>query len=309
MQQKLQVNFYLILNVSPLAQSKEIKKTYLKLAQTYHPDKNRGNKLAEKKFKQINEAWHVLKDPKKRKIFDENLKKLKSQKEVEKFSKLQTFHQVRKMMKKKEKPIDLELPLKVSLEDLCLSHSKTINYLKPVNGKKVNSSFVIQIPLGAKQDTRLRFKQKGGAEGKKSFGDLYIRIQLKSHEIFKLTGEFGDILLERPISFVEAVQSKKLDIPSPHGFLSLNVSSPIKNNQLLKVNGCGLPKNLKGDKGDLFVKILIDYPLEDSVKIQKQMEQLSIHQQKIYVEKFKDPSFIYPQVLKFQKKIQKLNKE
>ena len=309
MQQRPLINFYLILNVSPQANGKEIKKAYLKLAQTYHPDKNHGNKLAEKKFQQINQAWQVLKDVKKRAIFDRNLKEAKEKQEQGKQTELNFFYQPLKKEKTvegKETPIDLEIPLKISLEDICQFRQKTVHYFKPVNGEKVKSSFIVQVPLGVKQGTRLRFKGEGGSEGVKKRGDLYIKILLKPHSLFQRTGESGDLLLNRPISFVEAFQIKELEIPSPYGFLTLNLKPPVTEGQLLKIKGHGLPKNAKEDKGDLFVRIFIDYPKEDSVKIQKQMEGLSLDQKKVYVEKFKDSSFIYPQVLKFQKKVQKL---
>ena len=73
MEPKKQINFYLVLNISPKSDSKEIKKAYMKLARLYHPDRNQGNKLAEKKFQQINSAWDILKDPQKRKAFDDRL--------------------------------------------------------------------------------------------------------------------------------------------------------------------------------------------------------------------------------------------
>ena len=308
MEQKKQINFYFILNVSPQAKDQEIKKAYLKLARIYHPDKNRGNKLAEKKFQQINEAWQVLKDPQKKLWFDESLKKF--QKPTPSLNKgiNQTVAMQEKPAKKQEKPIDLEVSLKISLEDLCQSLSKTVHYFKPVCGAKIKSSLAIQIPAGVKQGTSLRFKSKGGAEGNKKFGDLYIKIQIKPHKIFQLVKNSEDLILERPISFVEAITGQKLEIPSPHGFLVLNLNPPVKHKQLLKIKGHGLPKNLKEGKGDLFVKIFIDYPLKDSIKIQKQMERLSFNQQKIYVKKFKHSSFVYPRVLKFQKKMQELKK-
>ena len=308
MGQKSQVNFYFILNVSPQAKDQEIKKAYLKLARIYHPDKNRGNKLAEKKFQQINEAWQTLKDPKKRQLFDDRLKK--AQKPSSPMEQ-EMGHAVRvqeKPAKRQEEPIDLEVSLKVSLEDLCQSLSKTVHYFKPVYGTRIKSSLVIQIPAGVKQGISLRFKGKGGAEGDKKFGDLYVKIQINPHKIFQLVKNSEDLILECPISFIEAIKGQKLEIPSPYGFLVLNLNPPLQHKQLLKIKGHGLPKNLKGDRGDLFVKIFIDYPLKDSVKIQKQMERLPFGQQKIYVEKFKHSSFIYPRVLKFQKKIQELKK-
>lgn len=59
-------DFYDILGVSRSASPEELKKTYRKLAMKYHPDKNPGDKKAEDKFKELNEAYDVLSDTKKR---------------------------------------------------------------------------------------------------------------------------------------------------------------------------------------------------------------------------------------------------
>ena len=64
-------DYYQVLGVSPSATADEIKKAYRKLAIRYHPDKNEGNKAAEEKFKEINEANEVLSDPAKRAKYDE----------------------------------------------------------------------------------------------------------------------------------------------------------------------------------------------------------------------------------------------
>jgi curved DNA-binding protein CbpA len=60
-------DYYKILGVSENATQDEIKQAYKKLAMKYHPDRNPGDKQAEEKFKEINEAYSVLSDPEKRK--------------------------------------------------------------------------------------------------------------------------------------------------------------------------------------------------------------------------------------------------
>jgi curved DNA-binding protein len=64
-------DYYKVLGVDRTATQETIKKTYRKLAMKYHPDQNRGNKQAEEKFKDINEAYEVLSDPKKRERYDQ----------------------------------------------------------------------------------------------------------------------------------------------------------------------------------------------------------------------------------------------
>ncbi len=64
-------DYYKTLGVAKTASASEIKKAYRKLAVKYHPDKNEGDKVAEEKFKEVTEAYEVLKDPEKRKKYDE----------------------------------------------------------------------------------------------------------------------------------------------------------------------------------------------------------------------------------------------
>src|SRR5579875_1620579 len=64
-------DYYKTLGLTRGATEAEIKSTYRKLARKYHPDVNPGNKEAERRFKEINEAYQVLGDPEKRKKYDE----------------------------------------------------------------------------------------------------------------------------------------------------------------------------------------------------------------------------------------------
>ena len=240
------------MNVSPESDRKELKKAYIKLARTYHPDKNRGNKLAEKKFQQINRAWDVLKDPKARESFDKKLA-LERQKKQSLFS-AKVKSPTPPQQIKKELPLDLEISLTVSVEDMCLSRAQKISYFKPINGKDLKHSFDFQIPLGSKPGTKLYFKEKGGSKGKGTFGDLYVKLSLSPHKLFHFSKENGssDLCLERPVSFVDIIERNKIEIPSPYGSLFLKQPLSLEDTQVLKIKGQGLPKT-KRERGGIFL--------------------------------------------------------
>ena len=76
-------NYYEVLGVSNSADLEEIKKAYRKLSKKFHPDKNDGDSFFENKFKEINEAYEILSDSEKRKVYDSEFIFLKDQQKAE----------------------------------------------------------------------------------------------------------------------------------------------------------------------------------------------------------------------------------
>ena len=299
MNKKAFINYYLLLNIPAYSSPEECKKAYFRLVKLYHPDTNKGNRIAEKKFQQLNQAWQVLKDPAKKSLFDQQLSQWEAKQRLSS----------KKLQPIEEKGLDLEYPLKVSLEDICQRRTKSIQYLRPIYKGQEKHSFDFQLPAGVKQGSRLYFKGQGGAKGHKKFGDLYVLISVRPHKLFKPIESSFDLMIQHPISFTSAFRGEKIEIPSPYGFLSLELKKPLKEGELLKLKNQGLFKNKAGDKGDLFVKISIDYPLELGLKAKTLMDRLSDKEKALYIQKMKKKTWIFPKVLKYQKKIQEIKRK
>ncbi|MGB5202888.1 MAG: DnaJ domain-containing protein, partial [Eudoraea sp.] len=86
------IDYYKILGINKKASENDIKKAYRKMARKYHPDLNPGDKEAEKKFKEINEANEVLSNPENRKKYDKHGKDWKHADEIEKAQQQQQYH-------------------------------------------------------------------------------------------------------------------------------------------------------------------------------------------------------------------------
>ena len=306
------VNYYHVLDISPSADEKEIKQTYLKLARKYHPDKNKGNKLAEEKFKRINEAYQALKDPKIRRALSAKLKR-KKVRPIKRPAPVSpdSFSGSRSLKptpfnpgQTKEQPLDLETALTVSLEAVCQNRPCVVNYLQPENGKRKKASFFIQIPGGVRSGDCLLFENRGGAVGKKMFGDLYVEVRFKPHNLFKAKG--WDVYFDFPVPFPDVFLGKTAVIPTLlKEDVQLKIPAGTSHGTQLKLKNFGLPKKAKKERGDMFVRILIDYPPDCKKRIHKEMSALKGKGLQRYLKKQEDLPLHYPKVEEYRKLLQK----
>ena len=196
-------DYYKILGVEKSASPAEIKKSYRKLALKYHPDHNEGNKAAEAKFKDLNEAYAVLRDPEKKQQYDmfgaEGFQNRFSQEDIFRDFDLGSIFKEfgfgrggrsqgsrnsgsgygsrgfdgfqNRQQQVKGQNLIYELPM--SLEELIEPTSKTITY--QINGHQEQVS--VKVPAGIKGGQKLRLQGKGqpGPYGGPS-GDLYVQI-------------------------------------------------------------------------------------------------------------------------------------
>jgi len=124
----------------------------------------------------------------------------------------------------------------------------------------------IRIPAGVDNGMRLKMTGYGDAgEGGGPPGDLYVYIEVETHEAFQREGD--DVYLELPITFTEAALGCKKEAPTPYGeSVRIQIPEGTQNGKLLRVSGKGFPNVHKQGHGDLLVRITVETPVKLSDK-------------------------------------------
>ena len=286
------MDYYKILGINKNATDTEIKKAYRKLAMQYHPDRNKGNKQAEEKFKEISEAYAVLSDKEKRKQYDmfgaSGFRQRYSREDIFKdfnFSDIlkefgfgghffsgrrgeraRTFSfdfggtpygTYQDTQQRQMKGADLVYTLSVTLEEVLTGTSKKIA-LQDESGHQDKIS--VKIPAGMTPGKKLRLAGKGkpGPFGG-PHGDLYLQVNILPHSIFRVQDH--DVVIEREIKMTDAILGTKIEVPTLGGKqLSLKIPPGTDGQTKMRLKGYGLPVMGKNKRGDQYVCILVKTP-------------------------------------------------
>lgn len=303
------MDYYKVLGVEKGSSSTETKKAYRKLALKYHPDKNKGDKASEAKFKEISEAYAVLSDPEKKQQYDTygsaDFRQRYSQEDI--FSGFDINDILRQFNgggggrggtsfrsagggspfgsffnqggggcggggchPAPEKGQDMTYQITVSLEDVLLGAEKTISLRK--NGTAQNVS--VKIPKGIEEGKKLRLQGKGAASRNGGpAGDLYLKVDIGASEQFSRKGD--DLVIQRLISFTQACLGTKVEVETLEGKkFMVTIASGTPHDSRLRIRGYGLPSGPKGERGDLFVKVGVKVPQDITEDQQHSLEQL-----------------------------------
>ena len=258
-------DYYEILGVSRNATLEEIKRAYRRLALKHHPDRDKSPG-AEERFKEINEAYEVLSDPKKRQMYDQfghaafqpgggfgktyrrgpftytywgpadfdfhfNFGGFSDPFEIfeEFFGTVSPFGQ-RKRIPRYRVYLDFWEAVKGCEKEL------------EVEGKKVK----VRIPAGVDDGSRIRF------------GNFYVIVSVSPHPEFKREG--ADIYLTREISFPEAALGTTLEVPTIDGKVKLKIPPGLQSGTTIRLRGKGVPKLHGRGRGDQYVLIRVKTP-------------------------------------------------
>jgi molecular chaperone DnaJ len=139
--------------------------------------------------------------------------------------------------------------------------------------ERVQKTFQVKIPAGAKDGTKVRLKGRGeqGRNGGPP-GDLYVVARVAGSPLYERRG--SDLIVEVPVSYADAALGASLEVPTPDGPISLKVPAGSQPGKLLKVKGRGAPKLKGGGKGDLLARVKLTVPQKVSKQERELLEQL-----------------------------------
>jgi DnaJ-class molecular chaperone len=321
-------DYYEVLGVKRDASDEQIRQAYRKLARKYHPDVNPGDKVAEDKFKELNEANEVLSDPDKRKRYDQLGSNWKNGAEFTpppgwgrvnvQFDDLgsmfggggfsdffetlfgggkttgETEHRRRGTRSRAGRGQDAEAEMEISLEDAHGGgrHRITLQGTRPCSncgGKGTASGGVVcpacrgagsvlsprtidvNIPPAAREGSVIKVSKHGQA-GATEPGDLYIKLKIKPHPIFTVSGD--DISVEVPISASEAVLGATIEVPTIDGKAEVKIPPGSQGGQRLRLRGQGLNKR-GGGRGDQYVRLKVMVPTHPTDREKELYRELS----------------------------------
>jgi len=286
-------DYYKIMGVKKEATQDEIKRAYRKLARKYHPDVSKEEN-AEEKFKQVGEAYEVLKDPEKRAAYDQLGANWKAGEEFKPppdwdagfefsgggftggdasaysdfFESLfgQGFsHTQGRQTQFHARGEDHHAKVSIDLEDAFDGATRTITLRSPKLDAKGHvttheRTLNVRIPKGVKPGQRIRLAGQGSPGfGDGSSGDLYLQIEIKPHSIYRIEGR--DLYLDLPVAPWEAALGATVKAPTPKGVVDLKIPPQSASGHKLRLKGRGIPSK---PPGDLYVIIQIALPPADN---------------------------------------------
>jgi curved DNA-binding protein len=283
-------DYYEVLGLSRGAGVDEIKKAYRRLARKHHPDMNPGDPSAEEKFKEVSEAYEVLTDPEKRRMYDqfghaafspgagphagagpgartwtwksgeggfEGFDFFGGAQEFGSFSDIfsELFGARRSYAARPRKGEDISYTMELDFMEAVSGTTKNIT-LRTETGTEY---LTVTIPPGVNDGSKVRLKAKGGpgiAGGPP--GDLYIVTRLRPHPYF--TRKDDDIYVDVPVTITEAALGARVTIPTVDGPTLLTIPEGTQGGHRLRLRGKGAPHLQGGGRGDMYAVIKIAVP-------------------------------------------------
>jgi molecular chaperone DnaJ len=279
-------DYYEILGVKKTATEDELKKAYRNLAKKFHPDKNKGNKDAENRFKEISEAYAVLSDKEKREQYDRLGSEAFGPGGANPFAGFDFSQFMRDgggrgrrggsrsggsrtvdfsdifgdifgsggggFEQPPQRGSDIEAETTIDFRNAILG---TTIELRFEDGRTVKA----KIPEGVADGQRLRIRGKGGPGPMGGpAGDLQLIVHVRKHPFFERRGD--DIHIELPITVGEAIRGAEIEVPTIHGPVRAKIPARTQGGQTFRLTGKGVKR--KNSSGAHYYQVQIQVPRE-----------------------------------------------
>ena len=308
------MDYYKVLGVEKGSSSTETKKAYRKLALKYHPDKNKGDKASEAKFKEISEAYAVLSDPEKKQNYDTygsaDFRQRYSQEDI--FSGFDINDILRQFngggggrggtsfrsaggSGGGGSPFGSFFnqgggggcggggchPAPEKGQDMTYQITVSLEDIllgaeKTISLRKNGTAqnVSVKIPKGIEEGKKLRLQGKGAAS--RNGGPAGdLYLKVDIGANEQFSRKGDDLVIQRLISFTQACLGTKVEVETLEGKkFMVTVASGTPHDSRLRIRGYGLPRGPMGERGDLFVKIGVKVPQDITEEQQHSLEQL-----------------------------------
>jgi molecular chaperone DnaJ len=261
-------DYYQILGVTKSADGAAIKKQYRKLARELHPDKTKGDKKLEDRFKAVSEAYDILSDDKKRREYDDAREAFKSGRVPPNMQGGQGFNggDFTDMFgpggdifsslfggARQRHGADLQTEASILFKD-AINGTELNLRLQPQGSAAMN--ITTRVPAGIKDGAKIKIKGRG-APGAAGPGDLYVTVHVTPHPIFSRKDE--NIHLTLPVTFAEAALGADIKVPTLDGDeVTVRIAPGTPSGRTLRVKGRGVKKG--SSAGDLMITIDVRVP-------------------------------------------------
>lgn len=278
-------DYYAILGVPRTASAEELKKAFRKLAREHHPDANKGAKKSEEKFKEINEAYDVLSDVKKRQVYDrmgENYEQYRQQggnpagfdfsqyfgqggsaksapQGFDGGSLGELFEQFFSASqgganRQRAGAGDAEQDIEITLAEAFKGTARVLR--KPGSGE-----IEIRIPAGVKTGSKVRVKGQGGKLRDGTSGDLYLVVQVMPDPAFERKED--DLYTELRVDCFTAMLGGEVVANTLSGSVVVKVPPGTSTGKMIRLRNRGMPKlSTSGEFGDLYLRSAVTVPQE-----------------------------------------------
>ncbi len=292
-------DYYEVLGLSKSADQNAIKKAYRKLAKKYHPDTNAGNAAAEEKFKEVTEAYNVLSDEEKRKLYDQfghaafDGNDSGTQSNYQEFHfegnpgsmddifeqifgdafhgrKSRGFHDGFGYGSFKTRGTDAHVEVTVGFEEAVFGSKKVI-HLQDQNGRI--QSLEVKIPAGIEDGKTIRLRGKGApGTGGGEAGDLLMKVHVSDKPGFKRKGL--DVYTTILVPFTTAVFGGEVTIQTIYGNVLCKIKPGTQSGTKIRLKGKGISAmNRPSVRGDQYAIVEIQVPTNLNAQARQKLKE------------------------------------